>query len=47
VLIEMGYLSNTQEETALKTDAYRARLMSAVVKGVDEHFSVMTSARRS
>ena len=47
VLIEMGYLSNTEEETALKTEAYRAKLMAAVVRGLDEHFGAIQSARRS
>jgi N-acetylmuramoyl-L-alanine amidase len=46
VLIEMGYLSNVPEETALKTDAYRARLMAAVVRGVDAHFGALQSAHR-
>jgi N-acetylmuramoyl-L-alanine amidase len=46
VLIEMGYLSNRQDETSLKTEAYRGKLMAAVVKGVDSHFGVIQSARR-
>lgn len=46
VLIEMGYLSNRDDETALRKDAYRARLMSAVVRGLDAHFSPSQSASR-
>lgn len=46
VLIEMGYLSNRQDETSLKTEAYRGKLMAAVVKGVDSHFGGVQSARR-
>ena len=46
VLIEMGYLSNTDEEIALKTEAYRGKLMAAVVRGLDEHFGAVQSARR-
>lgn len=47
VLIEMGYLSNKEEEVALKTESYRAKLMAAVVKGLDEHFGAFQSAQRS
>lgn len=46
VLIEMGYLSNKQDEAALKTAAYRGKLMDAVVRGVDGHFGEIQSARR-
>lgn len=46
VLIEMGYLSNRDDETALKKDAYRAKLMGAIVRGLDAHFGVGQSARR-
>jgi N-acetylmuramoyl-L-alanine amidase len=46
VLIEMGYLSNRDDETALKKDAYRAKLMAAVVRGLDAHFAPTQSAHR-
>ena len=46
VLIEMGYLSNRQDETALKTDTYRAKLMAAVVRGVETHLGTIRSAQR-
>ena len=46
VLIEMGYLSNKEDETALKKDAYRAKLMAAVVRGLDAHFAPTQSASR-
>ena len=46
VLIEMGYLSNKEEEAALKTESYRAKLMAAVVRGLDEHFGAIQSAQR-
>ncbi len=45
VLIEMGYLSNREDETALKKDAYRAKLMGAVVRGLDTHFAPRRSAK--
>lgn len=47
LLIEMGYLSNKEEEVALKTESYRAKLMAAVVRGLDEHFGAVQSAQRS
>ncbi|MBY0510206.1 MAG: N-acetylmuramoyl-L-alanine amidase [Rhodospirillaceae bacterium] len=46
VLIEMGYLSNREDETALKKDAYRAKLVSAIVRGLDSHFGASQSASR-
>lgn len=46
VLIEMGYLSNRQDEAALKTEAYRGKLMAAVVRGVDTHFGALQTASR-
>ena len=47
VLIEMGYLSNKDEEISLKTEAYRSKLMAAVVRGLDEHFGAIQTVRRS
>ncbi len=47
VLIEMGYLSHKEEEASLKTESYRAKLMAAVVRGLDEHFGAIQSAQRS
>lgn len=46
VLIEMGYLSNRQDETALKKDAYRAKLVGAVTKAINSHFGPTQNARR-
>jgi N-acetylmuramoyl-L-alanine amidase len=46
VLIEMGYLSNRQDETALKKDAYRAKLVGAVTKAINAHFGPTQNARR-
>jgi N-acetylmuramoyl-L-alanine amidase len=46
VLIEMGYLSNREEERALKTEGYRSKLMAAVVRGVDQHFAPVQLARQ-
>jgi len=46
VLIEMGYLSNRQEEAALKKDAYRSKLIAAIVRGIDQHFGQTLVARQ-
>jgi N-acetylmuramoyl-L-alanine amidase len=46
VLIEMGYLSNKYDENALKKEAYRSKLMAAVVRGLDAHFGLAQSASR-
>ncbi len=46
VLIEMGYLSNREEEKALKQASYREKLMAAVARGLDDHMGAVQSARR-
>ena len=46
VLIEMGYLSNRIDETALTKASYRSRLMTAVLRGIDHHFSQTMIAGR-
>ncbi len=46
VLIEMGYLSNREDEKALKQVQYRDRLMAAISKGLDEHLGTVQSAQR-
>lgn len=38
VLVEMGYLSNRDDESALRKEAYRARLMGSVVRALDTYF---------
>ncbi|MGB8274486.1 MAG: N-acetylmuramoyl-L-alanine amidase, partial [Alphaproteobacteria bacterium] len=39
VLVELGYLSNRDEERLLRNPAYRARLSAALVRGIDRYFS--------
>ena len=39
VLLELGFLSNAQDEKLLKTSAHRNKLMRAVRMSVDEYFS--------
>ena len=46
VLIEMGYLSNREDEKALKQTDYREKLMAAVARGLDDHMGTVQSARR-
>ena len=42
VLIEMGFLSNAQEERNMHSVAYRQRFMAAVVDAVDRFFAART-----
>jgi N-acetylmuramoyl-L-alanine amidase len=39
VLLELGFLSNPQDEKLLKTHAHRAKLMRSVRRSVDEYFA--------
>ena len=39
VLLEMGYLSNRQEEKALKQKAYRQKLVVAIARALDDYFA--------
>lgn len=39
VLLEIGYLSNAQEEALLRKEDYRAKLTRAIVHGVDRYFN--------
>lgn len=38
VLLELGFLSNAEDEKLLKTKAHRVKLMKAVRRSVDEYF---------
>lgn len=38
VLIEIGFLSNKEDEKRIKTDAYRKKVVSSLVEGVDAYF---------
>jgi len=38
VLLEMGYLSNAKEERQLRSPQYRAKLMAAVKRAIDQFF---------
>lgn len=41
VLIEIGYLSNRQEEKQLQTASYRAKLASSIVASVNQYFDTI------
>ena len=47
VLLEMGYLSNPQEERELRDPAYRAKLMTAVKRAVDIYFAALDRMTKS
>jgi len=38
VLVEIGYLSNREEERLIRTSAYRARIAKALTKAIDKFF---------
>jgi N-acetylmuramoyl-L-alanine amidase len=46
-LVELGYLSNREEERLLRDPAYRSRLANAVLKAVDRYFSWQEVLTRS
>ncbi|MGC2855512.1 N-acetylmuramoyl-L-alanine amidase [Novispirillum sp. DQ9] len=46
VLMEMGYLSNADEERLLRTAAYREKLGRAFVRAVDHYFEARQKASR-
>ena len=39
VLLEMGYLSNREEEKSLKESAYRQKLVVSIVRALDSYFA--------
>ncbi len=43
-LVEIGFLSQAQEEAALQTGAMRERIAGAIVKGIDSYFARTTTA---
>ncbi len=44
VLVEMGFMSNRQDEAALRRADYRARVASAMKRAVDAYFSALPPA---
>lgn len=45
VLLEMGFLSNRQDERNLLNKKYRRTMAAAMVKGIDRHFAGIEEAR--
>ena len=41
VLLELGYLSNPQEDKLLATESYRAKLAKSIVRAVDQYFNTI------
>jgi N-acetylmuramoyl-L-alanine amidase len=46
VLIEMGFLSNRQDERALRSKAYRAKLASSIGRAIEGYFAQIEEAYR-
>ena len=46
VLLELGFLSNRQDEAALRRKGYRRKLASAIVRAVDGYFTRVEEASR-
>ena len=46
VLVEMGYLSNRQDERQLKDTQFRARMAAAMVKAIDRYFASEQALKR-
>jgi len=46
VLMELGFLSNRQDEAALKRKSYRAKLIAAMARAADAYFSRIEEAVR-
>ncbi len=47
VLIEMGYLSNVQDEALLLSPAHRAKLAGAMLRAIDGYFAVLVASGKS
>ncbi len=47
VLVETGYLSNTEDEQMLRRPEYRAKLAAAMARAIEHYFAQTQKARRS
>jgi N-acetylmuramoyl-L-alanine amidase len=45
VLIELGYLSNKEEEKLLTSKAYQKKIIEALIMAIDRHFKVQKTAK--
>ncbi len=46
ILVELGFLSNRQDERALRRKDYRGRLAAAIARAIDRYFVSVEEARR-
>ena len=46
VLIEVGFLSNRQDEQALRSKGYRAKLASSIERAIESYFAQIEEAYR-
>jgi N-acetylmuramoyl-L-alanine amidase len=44
VLVELGYLSNANDEAEMRTDRWRKRVAQALAAAVNKHFAQETAA---
>ena len=47
VLVELGYLSNREDEKLLQTKAFRKRVSKAILKAIDKYFARLKSLSKS
>ena len=47
ILVEIGYLSNEEEERLMKTEAHRAKVAKAVIRAIRAYFEWQDGVRRS
>lgn len=47
VLIEMGYLSNVQDEALLLSPAHRTKLAGAMLRAIDGYFAILVASGKS
>ncbi len=47
VLVEVGYISNAEEERLLRTDAHRQKVARSIVEAVEAYFGWLDGVRRS
>jgi N-acetylmuramoyl-L-alanine amidase len=44
VLVELGYVSNPQEERMLKSKSYRVKMSTAIIRAIDVYFDAAQNA---
>lgn len=46
IMLEMGYLSNTEEDEKLGTGAYQNKIVKGIAKGVDDYFGFQKKKKK-